>query len=350
MRPLTSPFALNQQYPITSEQKHFIEQSRAEVTEILKGNDPRLLLIVGPCSIHDVASAKEYADHLCRLKDQVSSQFLILMRVYFEKPRTLAGWKGMTYDPFLNGSHDIETGLAISRQLLIDLAEMEIPAATEFLDPLVKPYLEDLITWGSIGARTSTSQIHRQMASSLCMPVGMKNPITGTLDGAIQSVVAATQPHTLIGVNEQGLSAIIQSKGNPDAHLVLRGWDRHPNHDPHSIDNALTKLQHAELPPRLLVDCSHDNSNKKHELQVAVFQQVVDQILAGNTAIRGLLLESNLFAGNQNLSNGSSALEYGVSITDPCLDWETTKNLILEEAKRFEQMNVPATTIITSIR
>lgn len=336
MKSLPSPSLLKRRHPPTPEQIAFVEESRRKVREILDGTDPRLLLIVGPCSIHDIASAQEFALRLKRLKQTVSSQFVILMRAYFEKPRTLTGWKGLVYDPALDGSHDVETGLSYARQFLLDLATMEIPAATEFLDPFVKPYLEDLISWGSIGARTTTSQIHRQMAASLPMPVGMKNPITGTLDVAIQGVVCATQPHTLFGLTETGAADVIYSKGNPDAHLVLRGWDRHPNYDPVSVTNSLDSLNRAGLPPRLLIDCSHDNSNKKHDRQPTVFQAIIDQVLAGNTAIRGLLLESHLYAGSQSLSPKLNALAYGLSVTDPCLDWETTEKLILSEAERLE--------------
>ncbi len=336
MKPLPSPSILKRRHAASSQHISFVEQCRHTVRDILNGTDPRLLLIVGPCSIHDLPSAQEYALRLSRLQQEVSSSFFILMRVYFEKPRTLTGWKGLAYDPLLDGSHDIESGLALSRQLLIDLATMEVPAATEFLDPLVRPYLDDLIAWGSIGARTTSSQVHRQMAAALSMPVGMKNPIAGTLDAAIQGVVAATQPHTLFGVTDMGDTAVIHTKGNRDAHLVLRGWDRQPNYDHTSVTDALTKLQRAGLPPRLLIDCSHDNSAKKHEKQPAVFQDVINQILDGNTYIRGLLLEGHLHGGSQPLSLNPGALSYGVSVTDPCLDWQTTEKLILSEAKRID--------------
>lgn len=336
MKPLPSPSHLKRRHQPTPEQIAFINESRQTVKAILNETDPRLLLIVGPCSIHDLASTQEYALQLRRLKQEVSSQFFILMRTYFEKPRTLTGWKGLVYDPALDGSHDIETGLSYARQLLLDLASMEIPAATEFLDPLVRPYLEDLISWGSIGARTTTSQIHRQMAAALPMPVGMKNPISGTPDVAIQAVIAATQPHTFCGLTDLGTSAIVQAKGNPDAHLVLRGWDRQPNYDSNSVNDALNRLRCAGLPSRVLIDCSHDNSNKKYDRQPLVFQAITDQILAGNTSIRGLLLESHLFAGSQSLSSNRHALTYGVSVTDPCLDWQATEQLILSEAERLD--------------
>lgn len=336
MKSLPSPSHLKRRHQPTPEQLAFVNESRRTVKEILNGTDPRLLLIVGPCSIHDLASAQEYALQLSRFKQEVSSQFFILMRTYFEKPRTMTGWKGLVYDPALNGSHDIETGLSYARQLLLDLASMEVPAATEFLDPLVRPYLEDLISWGSIGARTTTSQIHRQMAAALPMPVGMKNPISGTLDVAIQGVVSATQPHTFFGLTEMGTSAVVHAKGNPDAHLVLRGWDRQPNYDSDSVNDSLSRLQRSGLPLRVLIDCSHDNSNKKYDRQPIVFQAIIDQVLAGNNAIRGLLLESHLCAGSQSLLSNLNNLAYGLSVTDPCLDWPATEQLILSEAERLD--------------
>jgi len=335
MRLLPSPFSLKCRYAPSPKHVFFLEQSRQTVRDILSGTDPRLLLIVGPCSIHDIDSAKEYATLLARLQNEVSTHFFILMRVYFEKPRTLTGWKGLVYDPALDGSHDMETGLSWARQLLIDLADLEVPAATEFLDPFVRPYLEDLIAWGSIGARTSTSQVHRQMAADLPMPVGIKNPIAGTLASAIQSVVAATQPHTLMGINQSGQGTIVTAKGNVDAHLVLRGWERQPNYDRESIHEALSRLQRARLPSRLLIDCSHDNSSKKHERQPLVFQEVIDQVLEGINGIRGMLLESFISAGSQPLTC-SKSLSYGTSVTDSCLDWRSTEQLITTGAERME--------------
>lgn len=336
MKPLPSPALLKKRHPTTSEHIAFVNKSRCIIRDILNGSDPRLLLIVGPCSIHDLSSAMEYALRLKKLNREVSSQFFILMRTYFEKPRTLTGWKGLAYDPALDGSYDIDNGLSYSRQLLIDLASMEVPTATEFLDPLIRPYIEDLICWGSIGARTATSPIHRQMASALPMPVGIKNPISGTLDAAVQGVVAASQPHTLFSLTEAGTATIIQAQGNHDAHLVLRGWDRQPNYDPSCVTNALDCIRRVGLPPRLLIDCSHDNSNKKHDRQIVVFQSIIDQALAGNNSIRGLLLESHLHAGNQPLLPLPHALAYGLSVTDPCLGWEETERLILSEAERLD--------------
>lgn len=333
---LPSPATLKNLHPAFSRQQTFIEQSRHTVRRILEGSDPRLLLIVGPCSIHDPVAAIEYAARLSELQRTVSSQFFILMRVYFEKPRTVVGWKGMVYDPLLDGSHEIEVGLTTCRKLLLSLAEMGIPAATEFLDPFVKPFLEDLFSWGSIGARTSTSQTHRQLASSLTMPVGMKNPIAGSLDIAIQNVIAATQPHAVLEFSDDGKAVLIHTEGNADAHLVLRGWERCPNYDRGSVREALSKLQQAGIPPRVLIDTAHDNSNKNPERQPFVFHAAIDQVIEGNSGIRGLLLESHLLGGSQPLTAGLKNLAYGVSITDPCLGWAETEQLILAAAERID--------------
>lgn len=329
MELLPSYKELKSRIPTTPQQDHFIEESRQTVRRILNGTDPRLLLIVGPCSIHDPASAKEFALQLKALADSVSSQFFILMRVYCEKPRTATGWKGFLYDPLLNGSNRLLLGIEHTRQLLIDLAELHVPAATEFLDPLTAFYYDDLITWGSIGARTASSQTHRQLASNLQMPIGFKNGVAGNISAAINGVLAASQQHTHMALHENGWPAAIQTPGNPDAHIVLRGGESKPNYDPSSVAEALSRLALSKLPKRLLIDCSHHNSNKKHERQLAVFQSVVHQIIEGNTHIRGLMLESHLHAGNQPLLNDPHQLSYGVSITDACLDWDSTSRAIL---------------------
>lgn len=331
---LPSSQELKRQYPLTSSQLSFIEQSRGTIRHILNGEDPRLLLIVGPCSIHDTISAKDFAIQLKSLAAEVASQFLLVMRVYCEKPRTSAGWKGLLYDPFLNGSNQIKTGIQWTRQLLLELAKEQVPAATEFLDPATTFYYDDLISWGSIGARTSSSQIHRQLASGLQMPIGIKNGIAGNLSAAIHGAFSASQSHVYVGLDAKGRPAIIETWGNKDAHIVLRGGESGPNYDSFSIAEALDRLQQLELPQRLIVDCSHQNSGKQAEKQPEVFQSVLQQV-ATNSAIRGLMLESHLYAGNQTLSNGSHKLKYGVSITDPCLDWPSTKQLILNGAHWF---------------
>jgi 3-deoxy-7-phosphoheptulonate synthase len=326
---LPSPNELKHELPITPQQVEFIDNARSQIVQILNGEDPRILLIVGPCSIHDITAAKEYAIKLRQLIDRLSHTFFILMRVYFEKPRTVLGWKGLLYDPLLDGSYDIETGLHWTRQLLLDLAELQIPAASEFLDPLSPSYFDDLISWACIGARTAESQMHRQMASGLHMPVAFKNSTEGSIEGAVNGILAAASPHSFLGVEENGRLAVKHTLGNPHGHLVLRGGKRKPNYDAHSIAFALESLQKAHLPPRLLVDCSHDNANRNHEQQVHVFQSVMAQRTEGNISIRGVSLESNLYAGSQTLSGDALMLQYGVSLTDPCLDWTTTEQLIL---------------------
>ena len=323
---LLSPYNFKRELPITEAQTSHVEESRHTVKKILQGLDPRFLLIVGPCSIHDPIAAREYALKLQSLSQSVSDTFLLIMRVYFEKPRTSLGWKGMLYDPYLDGSNDIPTGMRWTRQLLLDLAEMKVPVATEFLDPISPAYFGDLITWGCIGARTTTSQTHRQMASDLSIPIAFKNSTDGNIDSAVNGVISATSPHTYIGMDSQGHSSIIHTKGNPYCHIALRGGENGPNFDPQAINQALEKLGKTGLPLHLLIDCSHDNSNRKHEQQAVVFHSIIQQVAEGNKNIRGVLIESNLNAGNQPLNNQN--LQYGVSLTDPCLDWTTTENLI----------------------
>ncbi len=331
---------LKNQLPISSLQCDFVKKSRLIVENILNGSDPRLLLIVGPCSIHDQSLAKEFALKLKELAEAVSSQFFILMRVYCEKPRTKTGWKGFLYDPYLDGSNDIKTGIEWTRQLLLDLTELGVPAATEFLEPLTAFYYDDLITWGSIGARTSSSQTHRQLASSLKMPIGIKNGIAGNISAAIDGVIAASHPHTYLGINEDGIKSIIQSTGNLSSHVVLRGGESGPNYDPLSVLQTIAKLRQSSLMPILLIDCSHHNSSKQFYHQPAVFQSVLQQVVEGNTNIRGCMLESNLFSGSQTLPSDPNQLEYGISITDSCLDWKTTHQLLIWGAQYFAQQQL----------
>lgn len=327
MQRLPSYEELKSRLPLSSSQRTFIEQNREIVRQILQGISPRLLLIVGPCSIHDRLSAKDFAIQLKRLSTEVASHFLLVMRVYCEKPRTSTGWKGFLYDPYLDGSHDMTTGITWTRELLLELADLEIPTATEFLDPLTAFYYDDLITWGSIGARTSSSQPHRQLASGLNMPVGIKNGVAGNISAAVNGVSVAAMPHIYMGLNPLGQPSILHTTGNHDAHIVLRGGENGPNYDPSSVADALNRLEKAQLPQRLLIDCSHQNSGKRHDKQPAVFQSILHQIVEGNANIRGLLLESHLYAGNQPLT-ALSPLAYGVSITDACLDWHSTEHLI----------------------
>lgn len=328
MNRLLSYQELKKDYPLSPKQEAFIAESRQTIQEILEGNDPRLLCIVGPCSIHDLESAKEYAYRLKEFAQEAASHFFLVMRVYCEKPRTLTGWKGFLYDPLLDGSHQIQLGLQWTRQLLIDLADLEVPAATEFLDPLTAFYYEDLITWGSIGARTSSSQPHRQLASTLAMPMGIKNGLAGNISAVVNGVRVASLPHTYLGLNAHSQPSIIQSPGNPYAHVVLRGGDNGPNYDAVSIKETVSQLEAASLDPYVLIDCSHQNSGKRPDQQFFVFQSILNQIKEGNSAIRGVLIESHLFAGNQPMPSPSCALQYGISLTDACLDWTTTTQLI----------------------
>lgn len=325
---LPTYYELKEALKINSQQVDFILQSRETVKDILNGKDSRLLLIVGPCSIHDVSAAKEFAQKLKKLATEISDQFFVLMRVYCEKPRTINGWKGFLYDPFLDGSTQIQAGITQTRQLLLDLADSNVPAATEFLDPLTAYYYEDLITWGSIGARTSSSQTHRQLASSISIPIGIKNGIAGNISSAINGVMTASTPHTFIGIDKDGFKSIIRSLGNPDAHVVLRGGESGPNYDKQSIEETLASLDAAKLPLRLIVDCSHHNSNKTPLEQISVLKNVLLQIHEGNPFIRGMMLESHLFSGNQVLTEDPQQLQYGISITDPCLNWDLTASSV----------------------
>jgi 3-deoxy-7-phosphoheptulonate synthase len=339
---------LKMRFPLLPTQHCFIEESRQTVRAILNGTDSRLLLIVGPCSIHDPLSAKEFAQRLHPLAQSVASHFFLIMRVYCEKPRTGSGWKGFLYDPLLDGSYAMHLGIEWTRQLLLELVTLQVPAATEFLDPLTAFYYDDLITWGSIGARTASSQIHRNLASALAMPIGFKNGVAGNISAAVNGAMAASHPHTYMGICENGKPTIVRTTGNPDVHIVLRGGESGPNYDPSSVSEALTRLEHIKLPLRLLIDCAHDNSGKKYENQPLVFQSVMHQILEGNLTIRGLMLESHLHAGHQMITQNPALLQYGVSITDPCLDWHSTAHLIQWGAKHLQQQ-LPAAQALNAL-
>ncbi|MCB1119574.1 MAG: 3-deoxy-7-phosphoheptulonate synthase [Chlamydiia bacterium] len=306
---------------------------RQQVVDILEGRDPRLLLVVGPCSIHNTESALEYAEQLKQLEKQVGDAFFLVMRAYMEKPRTRLGWKGFLHDPFLDGSHDLIAGLQLSRRLFLDLTEMEVPIATEFLDPATTEYYGDLVTWGCIGARTVTSQIHRQIASGLPLPVGFKNSVDGNIDVAIHALEAAAAPHTYIGMNPDGQLTMIKTKGNTETHVVLRGSVQGTNYDPLSIKATLMELEQHGLPERVMVDCSHDNSQRNPDNQIKVFRAVMNQY----DHIRGCMLESHFEAGNQPLTTSPNPYQ---SITDPCLDWERTKELILWGADQFHETSL----------
>ncbi len=325
---LSSPLEVKERFPLVEKTRHFIEESRATINKILKGEDTRLLLIAGPCSIHDVTAAKEYAIRLKKLAQESADHFFIVMRVYYEKPRTAVGWKGLLNDPTFDGTHDIQKGLHLTRQLLMALAEIGMPCAVEFLDPLTSVYFSDLVSWGCIGARTTESQPHREMASGLPMPVAFKNSTAGNPQIAVNAILAASHPNTFVGINEEGKISLVKTQGNVNAHLVLRGGEENSNYDPASIEHALQLLKASEIPARVLIDCSHDNSRRRHENQPFVFQSVIHQYIEGNKNIRGILLESNIEAGKQEHPlKGVQPLPY-LSLTDSCLGWESTEYLV----------------------
>lgn len=334
-RLLPSPRELQLEIPVDPTVEVSIQSSRAAAAAILKGTDPRIALLVGPCSIHESAQALEFAARIADLQTQVESHFLLVMRVFLEKPRTRLGWRGLLYDPYLNGSNDLHEGLVQGRQLLQKIAALSVPIATEFLEPLIAPFLADFVSWGVIGARTAASPPHRQLASGLPFPIGFKNGVHGELDVAISGIIAARTPHSHFTLDPQGRLAASQTTGNPFAHLVLRGSELRPNCDPESIREALRTLREQHLEERLMVDCAHGNSGKDLARQRRVFEETVVQISAGNRAIRGLMLESHLFAGKQPLIDELDQLAYGVSITDPCLGWSETKELVLSAAERL---------------
>ncbi len=331
---LPTPTQIKNEYPLTVAES--IDSWRKKAEQILKREDPRLAAIVGPCSIHDPESAYEYALRLKKLSAEIEGAFFPIMRLFIEKPRTKLGWKGMLYDPKLDASNDIAKGIRQSRELILKIAELGIPCATELLEPLVIPYLDDLIVWGLIGARTSASQPHRQMASGLHFPIGFKNDFRGDIDVAIAGILTSRIPHSHIGINESGHIAALHTKGNPLTHLVLRGSDIAPNYDPASVKSALKNLERHRLEQTLLIDCSHGNSGKDHLRQKEVFESVMEQA-AENRAIAGVMLESHLFAGKQSLTEDPSHLSYGVSITDPCIGWEETENLLRSTSINFVQ-------------
>ena len=326
--PLLSPRALKALSPTPEAVNATVAQARERVVRILNQADPRLLVVIGPCSIHDEKSALEYAGRLSKLQKEFADQMEIVMRVYFEKPRTTIGWKGLVNDPHLDGSQDIETGLKIARKLLQEINGLGLPAATEFLDPIVPQYIANLVTWAAIGARTTESQTHREMASGLSMPVGLKNSTDGSLQVAIDAMGATRHPHSFIGMNEDGVTSIVRTSGNPHAHVVLRGGRAMTNYDAVSIRAAEAKLISEKLPPVLMVDCSHANSEKKFAKQEDVWHSVIEQRVGGTKSLIGLMVESHLNEGNQPIPKNKAELRYGVSITDSCVGWETTERML----------------------
>lgn len=329
-RTLPSPAALLAELPKTTAQAAFVAHSREDIRRIIFTDDRRFLLLIGPCSIHDVDAGRDYARRLAALAREVSDRVVVVMRVYFEKPRTTVGWKGLIMDPNLDGSHDIAAGLRLGRTFLRDVLDLGLPTATEFLDPITPQYVADLVCWGAIGARTTESQTHRQMASGLSMPLGFKNGTDGSLQAAVNAIKAAGQPQTFLGINLDGAASAVVTRGNPNCHVVLRGGAAGPNYSPDHIAQTETLLAKANLPKSILVDCSHDNSAKKPELQPEVMRALLAQIAAGNHSIMGAMIESNLSAGNQPFPVPKEKLRHGVSITDGCIDWKTTEALVRE--------------------
>lgn len=333
---LITPDALKQEIPLSEAAERTVIEGRRTTQKILDGEDTRLLVVVGPCSIHDVDAALDYARKLRRLADEVKDSLYIVMRVYFEKPRTTVGWKGLINDPHLNDSFEIEEGLHIARRLLVELAEMGLPLATEALDPISPQYLQDCISWSAIGARTTESQTHREMASGLSCPVGFKNGTDGSLDVAVNALQSVAHPHNFLGIDQAGQVAIIRTRGNTYGHVVLRGGNGRPNYDSVSVTLAEQALQKAGIKPNIMIDCSHANSNKDPALQTLVMENVTNQILEGNRSIMGLMVESHLGWGNQKIPDDRSQLQYGVSITDACIDWETTEKAFHEMAEKLK--------------
>ncbi|HHZ7704691.1 TPA: 3-deoxy-7-phosphoheptulonate synthase [Morganella morganii] len=324
---LISPEELKQKYPLSRNDQHAIAGARKTIADIVHHLDPRLLVVCGPCSVHDTDAALEYARRLKELSAELSDSLYIVMRVYFEKPRTTVGWKGLISDPFMDGSFEMEKGLHIARKLMVDLVQLGLPLAGEALDPNNPQYLGDLFSWSAIGARTTESQTHREMASGLSMPVGFKNGTDGSLSTAINAMKAASMPHRFMGINQSGQVCLLQTQGNPNGHVILRGGKR-PNYSAEDITECEAQMKKAGLTPSLMVDCSHGNSDKDFRRQPLVVDAVAEQICAGNTSITGIMLESHINEGNQSSEQPRSAMQYGVSVTDACISWETTEAVL----------------------
>jgi len=326
-KPLAAPSTIKKELPVTENVAQTVINGRKDVENILQGKDKRLLVIAGPCSIHDIDAALDYAEKMTALRKEVTDKINLIMRVYFEKPRTTIGWKGMINDPDLDASYNVDQGLRNARSLLIKINGMGLPTATEILDPITPQYIAGLLTWVAIGARTTESQTHREMASGLSMPVGFKNSTDGSLTAAINAIQAAGAPQHFLGIDPNGYTCVVSTTGNPYGHLVLRGGDT-PNYDPVSVGKAQDRLQKKKILGTVMIDCSHDNSGQKFAGQSFVFKSALDQRLDGNDSIAGLMLESNLFEGSQKCAGDGCSLKYGVSITDECISWENTVSLI----------------------
>ncbi len=330
---MPTPEELHAKLPLTDKASETVTKGRADLRAILERKDKRLFVVVGPCSIHDPVAGLDYARRLKALQEEVKDTMLLVMRVYFEKPRTTTGWKGYINDPYMDDSFRVDVGMEKARQFLLDVCELGLPTATEALDPISPQYLGDLIAWTAIGARTTESQTHREMSSGLSTPVGFKNGTDGDIGIAINAILSAANPHAFLGINSQGNVSVVRTRGNPHGHVVLRGGDGRPNYDSVSVAIAEQSLQKAKLPANIVIDCSHANSYKKPELQPLVMTDVVNQIVHGNQSITGVMIESNIVAGNQKIPANLSELKYGCSVTDACIDWDTTVHM-LKEADR----------------
>ena len=335
---LITPEALKQELPLSDKAADTVAKGRQAIYDIMDGKDHRLFVVVGPCSIHDVDAAREYAQKLKTLADELSDTLLIVMRVYFEKPRTTVGWKGLINDPHLNDTFDIEQGLHIGRRLLLDISELGLPTATEALDPISPQYLQDTISWSAIGARTTESQTHREMSSGLSMAIGFKNGTDGSLDVAVNAMNSVSHPHSFLGINQQGQVSIIRTRGNNYGHVVLRGGGGKPNYDSVNVALCEQALEKAKLRPSIMVDCSHANSSKDPAIQPLVIQDISHQILEGNQSIQSLMVESHLNWGNQPIPENLDDMKYGVSVTDACIDWETTEKALRDMREKLKDV------------
>ena len=326
--PLISPEDFKKGQPLSEEGKFSIIQFREDIEKILKGKDDRMLAIVGPCSIYDKESALDYGKKLAGLKKELDDKLCLVMRVYFEKPRTTIGWRGLIVDPYIDGSYEIGEGLKIARDILLEINGMDLPVGSEILDPVIPQYISELISWAGIGARTTESQTHRELTSGLSMPVGFKNSTDGSFEKAINAIRSSRHPHSFIGIDEQGLTSVLKTRGNKSGHLIMRGGDRGPNYYEEFIEDAREMMVEHNINPAIIVDCSHSNSGKKAERQERVLNNILDQRRRGMDAIKGFMLESNIHGGSQPLCEDRSELKYGVSITDECIGWEKTEELL----------------------
>lgn len=331
--PLATPVEISTLYPVSEDMSERIHESRRIISDILSGRDQRLLAVVGPCSIHDPEAALDYADRLKALSEKISDQFYVVMRVYFEKPRTTVGWKGLILDPDMDGSYDIDKGLKTARSLLIEISRKGLALGCEVLDPIIPQYIDELMSWSSIGARTTESQTHRTLASGLSVPVGFKNSTNGELTNAINAIKSAAAPASFIGINKEGQTVVLRTSGNDEGHLILRGGDKAPNYYEDDVEQAKKKLSDAGIRPAIVIDCSHGNSRKNFSRQKRVLRNVIDQVIWGESAIRGFMLESNINEGNQSICGDRASLKYGVSVTDACIGWDETERILTHGAE-----------------